>query len=102
VGRGCGTYGDGLRPTFRGCACPHRATSGRPMSAFAATKRCGHVDDGMCCVSDKCVSGSVGSGSSNELLSLLIRRMPHRADIAHKALIVTAGFPKYEALRGFR
>jgi hypothetical protein len=28
--------------------------------------------------------------------------VPHRADIAHKALIVTAGFPKYEALRGFR
>jgi hypothetical protein len=28
--------------------------------------------------------------------------VPHRADIAHKALIVTAGFPKYEALRSFR
>jgi hypothetical protein len=41
-----------------------------------------------------------GSGSSNELLSLLIRRMPHRADIAHKALIVTAGFPKYEVPTG--
>jgi hypothetical protein len=31
-----------------------------------------------------------------------VSRVPHRADIAHKALIVTAGFPKYEALRGFR
>jgi hypothetical protein len=31
---------------------------------------------------------------------LLIRRMPHRADIAHKALIVTAGFPKYEVPTG--
>jgi hypothetical protein len=47
-------------------------------------------------------AGLAGSGSSSELHPLLIRRMPHRADIAHKALIVTAGFPKYEALRGFR
>jgi hypothetical protein len=31
-----------------------------------------------------------------------ISGVPHRADIAHKALIVTAGFPRYEALRGFR
>jgi hypothetical protein len=31
-----------------------------------------------------------------------ISGVPHRADIARKALIVTAGFPKYEALRGFR
>jgi hypothetical protein len=58
----------------------------------------------MCCVSDKCVGGSKGGWEVEALASFIpcSSGVPHRADIAHKALIVTAGFPKYEALRGFR
>jgi hypothetical protein len=66
-----------------------------------------HAAIAIYCVSEECVSESKDARAVREVEAQTsfircISRVPHRADIAHKALIVTAGFPKYEALRGFR